>query len=44
MKPYINSEKTIKKLENEIKNKKERKNIEIKQKIKQKQQNKINKK
>lgn len=40
MKPYINLEKTIKKLENEIKNKKERKNIEIKQK----QQNKINKK
>ena len=44
MKPYINLEKTIKKLENEIKNKKERKNIEIKQKIKQKQQNTINKK
>lgn len=40
MKPYIILEKTIKKLENEIKNKKERKNIEIKQK----QQNKINKK
>ena len=44
MKPYVNLEKTIKKLENEIRNKKERKNIEIKQKIKQKQQNKINKK
>lgn len=40
MKPYINLEKTIKKIRKWNKNKKERKNIEIKQK----QQNKINKK
>lgn len=39
MKPYINLEKTIKKIRKWNKNKKERKNIEIKQK----QQNKINK-